>query len=150
MLRLRGDKMLVGLYLLNGFRYCSLDLSPLQLIRFSLSLKNISHMFLFIQNWYLVNSTQNTTLRLTRIFPTKISKQVVVVVMGKKKKKKTICSKRLNTQNIIKPDYKIKILINLNKGVKENSFQHSLLGCEHCVFTEIINTQCIHECGLHS
>ena len=149
MLRLRGDKMLVGLYLINGFRYCSLDLSPLQLIRFSLSLKNISHIFLFIQNWYLVNSTQNTTQRLMRIFPTKISKQVVVVVMGKKKKK-TICSKRLNMQNIIKPDYKIKILINLNKGVKENSFQHSLPVCEHCVFTEMINTQCIHECGLHS
>ena len=106
MLRLRGDKMLVGLYL-NGFRYCSLNLSPLQLIRFSLSLKNISRMFLFIQNWYLVNSTQNTTQRLTRIFPTKISKQVVVVVMGKKKKN-TICSKLLNMQNIIKPDYKIK------------------------------------------
>ena len=85
MLLLRGDKMLVGLYL-NDFRYCSLNLSPLQLIRFSLSLKNISRMFLFIQNWYLVNSTQNTTQRLTRIFPTKISKQVVEVVMGKKKK----------------------------------------------------------------
>lgn len=77
MLRLRGDKMLVGLYL---------NLSPLQLIRFSLSLKNISRVFLFIQNWYLVNSTQNTTQRPTRIFPTKISKQVVVVAMGKKKK----------------------------------------------------------------
>ena len=48
MLRLRGDKMLVGLYL-NGFRYCSLNLSPLQLIRFSLSLKNISRMFLFFK-----------------------------------------------------------------------------------------------------